>query len=811
MFLAPLALLLAAQPVLAKPIIRPRPVPAPTPVASTATDEQVLKNVNVDADGPALVDFFKKRVTSNLDNERAGKLTAQLADSKEEIQVKAARELIALGPLAVPALRRAVNEAPNEEGLARARKCLEAIEGANGSNVVQSAVRLLAARNPEGAAGALLDYLPLADDETVVQELETALMTVGVRDGKPESALVRALADGVAIRRGMATRVLCKVGGSTGRNAVRPLLKDAKPSVRMQAALSLADAHDAEAMPVLIDLLGNLPEDGRKRVEEYLTDLAGEWSVRTPQGNDATSHRLRRQLWTAWWQSLDGKNLLEEFQNRTLSDTERARALGAIGKLADASAEVRAKASEDLIALGPRAASLLRQTLEVGDGKHLGAVRQCLTALERDTNVPLPEVALRLLALRRPEGSVEALLAYLPFAENDSVAGTITELLATLGVHDGKADPALVRALEDKIASRRAAAAVALCRAGADDERPAVLKLLKDPDATVRLRASLALAQLGEKAAVASLIAVLAELPLDQVWEAEEALIALAGDAAPSERVVGDKAARTAVVDAWKAWWKKEENNVDLAKLANVERGNGNFLIAEMQGNRVLEVDRNGRIRWQIQGPQWPWDAVVCRNGNVFVTNSNNNQISMWTKQGKAVWQKNINQPLCCQQLRNGNIFVFGRQGYFEFDVNGKELSSHPLNQGWIIEGRRFPNGHIAYITQQGQYTRLDAAGKQVKSYQVPNNNGGVPIYAEVLPGDRVVTSYNTGRVVEYDDKGKSVWEVAVNSPVFPHRLPNGHTLVAQGNVNHMVEIDRKGKIVAEKNLDYKPWRIRRR
>jgi HEAT repeat protein len=809
MFLAPLAFLLAAQPVLAKPIIRPRPAPAPAP-APILSDEQVLKNADVDADGAALLEFFKKRVTPSLDLERASKLTEQLNDSKEEVHRKAARELIALGPMAVPALRRAINEAPSEESLARARKCLEAIEGSNGTNVVQCAVRLLAARNPQGAADALMDYLPLADDETVVQEVETALMTVGVRDGKPESALVRALSDGVAIRRGLATRVLCKVGGTAGRDAVRPLLKDAKPSVRMQAALSLADAHDAESLPVLIDLLGTLPEQGRRRVEEYLTDLAGEWSVRTPQGNDAMSQRLRRELWTAWWRSLDGKRLLEELQNRTLSDEERARALEALGKLSDASAEVRAKAAENLIAIGPRAASLLRQTLDNSDGKHLDAVRQCLAALERDTNTPMAEVVPRLIALRRPEGAVEAMLAYLPFAENDTLANTIAHLLATTGVRDGKADAALVRALEDKIPARRAAAAIALCQGGADDERPAVQKLLKDPDPIVRLRAALALAQRGEKEAVPALIADLADLPLDRVWEAEEALTTLAGDAGPNERVTADKASRTAAVDAWKTWWKKEEKNVDLAKLNAVERGNGNFLISEMQGNRILEVDRSGRIRWQLQGPQWPWDAVVCRNGNVFSTNSNNNQISMWTKQGKMLWQKNINQPLCCQQLRNGNLFVVGRQGYFEFDVNGKELSSHIHNQGWIVDGIKFPNGHVALMTQQGQYTRFDAAGKQVKSYQVQMNNG-VPIYAEILPGDRVVASINTGRVVEYDDKGQSVWDVTVNSPVYPHRLPNGHTLVAQSNLSQMVEIDQKGKVVAEKKLDYRPWRIRRR
>ena len=169
-----------------------------------------------------------------------------------------------------------------------------------------------------------MNYLPFADDETVVQELETGLLAVGMRDGKPESALLRALTDPTPIRRSLAARVLCHVGGNAGCKAVRSLLKDAKPSVRMQAALSLIDSHDAEAVPVLINLVADLPLEGRKQVEEYLTELAGEWAVHTPQGGDVVSARLRRELWNAWWRTLDGKQMLEEFQNRTLTNEERA-------------------------------------------------------------------------------------------------------------------------------------------------------------------------------------------------------------------------------------------------------------------------------------------------------------------------------------------------------------------------------------------------------------------------------------------------------------------------------------------------------
>src|SRR6516165_1094578 len=60
--------------------------------------------------------------------------------------------------------------------------------------------------------------------------------------------------------------------------AGRDLLKDPSAAVRLRAALALAEADDAEAVPVLIDLLAELPAEQRRPVEAVLTRLAGEWA-----------------------------------------------------------------------------------------------------------------------------------------------------------------------------------------------------------------------------------------------------------------------------------------------------------------------------------------------------------------------------------------------------------------------------------------------------------------------------------------------------------------------------------------------------
>src|SRR5205085_7161234 len=108
---------------------------------------------------------------------------------------------------------------------------------------------------------------------------------------------------------------------------------------------------------------------------------------------------------------------------------------------------------------------------------------------------------------------VEVLLAYLPFADDENVAGAVREALATLAYADGKAHPALLRALHDPLPVRRAVAAEALCQRGHPELWPAVRRLWRDPKLAVRARAALALAAQLDADSIPVLIDLLAEMP----------------------------------------------------------------------------------------------------------------------------------------------------------------------------------------------------------------------------------------------------------------------------------------------------------
>ena len=165
---------------------------------------------------------------------------------------------------------------------------------------------------------------------------------------------------------------------------------------------------------------------------------------------------------------------------------------------------------------------------------------------------------MRLIAQRKPDGASAALLAYLPYAEDPSLQEEVKAALTGMAYRDGKADPALLKALDDESPLRRATAVDVLCQNGLAEPRDVLRKLLTDPKPTVQLRAALALAQARDANALDTLIDLLGKLPVGQGHYAEEYLTNLAGDQSPKE-TLNDDASREKVRDAWAVWWKSTE------------------------------------------------------------------------------------------------------------------------------------------------------------------------------------------------------------------------------------------------------------
>jgi HEAT repeat protein len=810
----------------------PIPVPAgggigttPAHLGSLSTtaggpgDEEILKRAKLGVKDEELLEFFRKRTPPAPNREALLALVKKLANKDTADAAQA--DLVAIGLPAIPLLRQEANNSDSPEASPRAKECLKNIEGPMAAALVTNAARLLAQRKTPGAAKVLVDYLPYSEDDQTFSEIEVALVALALtKDNKPEPALVNAIKDSLAIRRASAARILCKAAGALAHEAIRPLLKDERPSVRLGAALGLVESFDAEAIGVLIDLQSEVSPVLRSRAEEYLVNLAGEWTVNGPKGNDSTARRLRREIWAAWWKSVDGDNLLAEFKERTSSDEDYDKVSALIAQLANTDATKREAAVTALTALGKVATSQLRRAVSENAPIAGPLAQRCLDASQKDAPPPLPSAATRLLGLRKPAGMAEALLAYVPFAESAESYEQIIDILGAVGVVGGKADAALVKGLEDKLAVRRGAAALVLCRGKATAQVAKIRKLLEDKDKLVQFRAAQGLASLGEKDAIPALISLLKELPLEQAMDVEDFLYRVAGEKSPTEVVTAEAASRTKAAEAWTKWWKENEKGIDLVKIDAAEKSSGLYIFLEnfnpaIGRGRVCEVDAAGKIRWEVRDLQWPNDVQILRGGKVLVIEQQQ-RLTERDRTGKIVGlDRYLNSPFHAERLRDGTTFVACRNQLIIINAKGENVFTHNYNMNSILAAKRFRDGSMAYVSYSGHYVKLDRTGKQIKSINMPwfnySANG-----AEILANDRVILSDGRfNKVLELDmsaGTGKVVWEVAVSYPLIPTQAPNGNILVTGNSNSAVYEIDRRGKIVKEwKDFTLKPYRVYKR
>ncbi len=270
-------------------------------------DEQTLKEAKLPLDGPGLLEFFRKRTPSEGFRDKVQALVRKLGDDSFDVREKASQELTTMGAQAVPFLRQALSD-PDPEIKHRAEACLQQIgEKAQNSAILAAAARQVGRKKTAGTALVLLAYFPSADEDGITEEIQSALAAVALREGKPEQVLVAALTDKNAARRGVAAAALWQAGAAEQRPAIRKLLKDPNPTVRLQVALAMVHGKEKEGVPVLIDLIAELPLDRVWMVHDFLVRLAEEQAPAVSPGPDAAERRQCRDAWAAWWREQGSK------------------------------------------------------------------------------------------------------------------------------------------------------------------------------------------------------------------------------------------------------------------------------------------------------------------------------------------------------------------------------------------------------------------------------------------------------------------------------------------------------------------------
>ncbi len=500
--------------------------------------------------------------------------------------------------------------------------------------------------------------------------------------------------------------------------------------------------------------------------------------------------------------------LLQFFRERTPTAKDRDRLADAVRRLGDDDFEAREKAEAELLRAGRMALPFLRRALQDDDFERSQRARRCLQQIDSESELVRVAAAARLLADRKPEGAVDVILAYLPGADSEFVEDALVQALLTLGIKDGKADPALAKALTDQEPLRRAAAGRVL---GQIDpaQRSGVRRLLDDAEPRVRFEAALGLARGGDKDAVPALIALLAKGPMPLAWKSQEVLYRIAGDKAPSLPLTEDDGPKRAkVAEAWTSWWKDAAPALELAKISLDQTLQGiNLICQEPSGTtpaRVWACRADGKPLWEIKDVM-AWDARLLPNGHLLIAErSGSNRITERDTTGKILMEIELtNTPSACQRLPNGNTFVATPSEILEVDPKGKTLWSHQGAGGeYVARAFRRSDGHIVYAVGGYKIVETDGDFQQLQATEV-TKTGDSWMSVEPLPGNRfLVAPYAAHKVMEIDAAGKVLWECATKTPMSAVRLPNGNTLVGSDRDFAVYEYDRSGKEVWKLQLE---------
>ncbi len=212
-----------------------------------------------------------------------------------------------------------------------------------------------------------------------------------------------------------------------------------------------------------------------------------------------------------------------------------------------------------------------------------------------------------------------------------------------------------------------------------------------------------------------------------------------------------------------------------------------NYRVLAQDKNHVAIVGTDGKVEWEVECKYNSHDIHLLPNGNLLLHTAAATVTEMTPKK-EVVWKytakpkegyKGGIEIHAFQRLADGNTMVAesGNRRIVEVDKDGKIVKEVPLT---------------------------------VKN---PDPHRDTRMVRKLDTGNYLVCHEGDGCVREYDDKGKVVWEYKLDLNGRPRspghgpeghgtevygaiRLKNGNTMIAGGNNNRVLEVDKDGKVV---------------
>ncbi len=758
-----------------------------------------------------LLNWLTRKSKTNFSGTDITKAISDLSSTSKETQTQGIMAITSMGPIGRPALRNLEN---SSEGVVKelAKSCLETM-GPLSSRTDTAVIRTLASFSPDLAMQGILDIFPILDEELTLDYARKALFELTWSKGTPNKLIIDCLSAPSKKQRLLAWEMLLPAQKLLPKGLLQQHIKDESPEVRFLIAGTLVRNLDALGFENLIELLPLLSENQAQEAEDILMDLAGDLAPPELIKTRGIASK-NKEIWFKWWKSLNAENLLLEFTQKTPSASDQIKIKDLIRELGDDNFEIREKASQKIKTLGDLVVPALRSMSNSPDAEIKGRAKILLEEMGETKAKPVSSSLVKLLVLKKTKGLLAALLAYFPVAESDEQFNDFLESAILYSGQLSAPDPIILTSLDHTNLRIKLAAGMLLLPFNDTNSRANLQALLNDKNPWIKNRIALALVLRADKSAMLELIQSLADLTPDQASESDTFLSELAGLNLPADLPSGSTD-RKKTKDAWLAWWNKNAETTSLTKalLGNLQPiSNGNIIISSLANNQVLEIDRNGKVRWSITGLSGPMDAQALANGRILITEHHNLKVTERNTKGEILWTKSVNSnPLSATRLRSGLTSITCRNQILEVDRSGKEILNLPRPQSDIMSAERLRDGSYLIATNQMTLIKVDRMGKESNIIRLPL---GVASHAnDILPdGTTIMPLTWHNKLQEIDATGKVVLDVVANQPTAAIKLPNKNILFStQAVPPKLIEIDRSGKQVSEKQAMHPVFRIRTR
>jgi HEAT repeat protein len=263
-------------------------------------NEQGLRQLGLPSDNANLLAYIRNAVDIHTDLKIPTRLISLLGSNDFNERESGCGQLVALGPVSLPVLRKHFEDA-DLEVVRRSKECVEQIEKRSQINVPLLAARLLVNRRAKGTVEALLRFLPWADPYTE-EEIYYGLEAVAVAKGNIDPLLVAALEDGRPERRAVAACIIGRLGTVSQRKVVCKLLQDVDTRVQLRTAQGLLAGGDKTGLPTLIGLINDASVEICWQAEELLRWVADDRAPPEICGSATEAERKQCHVaWTRWW------------------------------------------------------------------------------------------------------------------------------------------------------------------------------------------------------------------------------------------------------------------------------------------------------------------------------------------------------------------------------------------------------------------------------------------------------------------------------------------------------------------------------